>query len=105
MVIVCINKNDTTQTAGHPVTHTAQFHNGARLHAHERRFRAGAQADIAITLTNAFQYAMPANSVTTLVWCRNWRCAAAGAPRTCGTDSHFSAFAYVSCDRTRRGLC
>jgi len=67
MVIVCINKNDTTQTAAIAVTHTAQFHT-ARVYT---LTSAGSvpehKADIAITLTNAFQYAMPANSVTTLV--------------------------------------
>ncbi len=67
MVLVVINKADTAETAGIAVTHTTQFHT-ARVYT----LTAGSpppqrQADIDITLTNAFQYSMPANSVTTLV--------------------------------------
>ena len=42
MVIVCINKNDTAQTAGIAVTHTDAVPHRAGLHAHERELRAAA---------------------------------------------------------------
>jgi len=69
MVIVAINKSDSAQTAGIAVTHTAQFHT-AQVFTVTSTSPAGApvaQAPINITQTNAFQYSMPANSVTTLV--------------------------------------
>jgi hypothetical protein len=69
MVLVAINKNATAKTAGIAVTHTLQFHT-AQVYAVTSMSPAGAPvagAAINITQTNAFQYSMPANSVTTLV--------------------------------------
>ena len=69
MVIVAINKSDRAMTAGIAVTHTVQFHT-AQVFTVTSASPAGApvaQAPINITQTNAFQYSMPANSVTTLV--------------------------------------
>ena len=67
MVLVCINKNDAAQTAGIAVTHTVQFHTAQVYQLTSANPVPQRQADIDITLTNAFQYSMPANSVTTLV--------------------------------------
>lgn len=67
MVLVVINKNDTAQTAGIAVTHTAQFHAAQVYRLTSANSAPQRAADIPITLTNAFQYTMPANSVTTLV--------------------------------------
>ena len=67
MVVVAINKNDAAQTAGIAVTHTAQFHTAQVYTLTSANSVPQRQADINITLTNAFQYSMPANSVTTLV--------------------------------------
>jgi len=67
MVIVAINKADTAQTAGIAVTHNAQFHTAQVYTLAAGSSQPQRQPDIAITLTNAFQYTMPANSVTTLV--------------------------------------
>jgi hypothetical protein len=67
MVIVAINKADAAQTAGIAVTHTAQFHTAQVYTLTAGSSQPQRQADMAITLTNAFQYTMPANSVTTLV--------------------------------------
>ena len=69
MVLVAINKNATAKTAGIAVTHTLQFHT-AQVYSVTSTSPAGAPvagAAINITQTNAFQYSMPANSVTTLV--------------------------------------
>jgi Glycoside hydrolase family 44 len=69
MVLVAINKSATAQTAGIAVTHTVQFRT-AQVYQVTSASANGApvaQASIPITLTNAFQYTMPANSVTTLV--------------------------------------
>ncbi|MEJ0085481.1 MAG: glycoside hydrolase family 44 protein [Pseudomonadota bacterium] len=69
MVIVAINKDAAPKTAAIAVTHTAQFHS-AQVYAVTSTSPAGApvaQTPINITQTNAFQYSMPANSVTTLV--------------------------------------
>ncbi|MEO8061409.1 MAG: glycoside hydrolase family 44 protein [Pseudomonadota bacterium] len=69
MVIVAINKNATAKSAGIAVTHTVRFHT-AQIYAVLGTSPAGApvaQTSINITQTNAFQYTMPANSVTTLV--------------------------------------
>ena len=69
MVIVAINKSAAAMTAGIAVTHTVQFHT-AQVFTVTSTSPAGApvaQAPINITQTNAFQYSMPANSVTTLV--------------------------------------
>jgi hypothetical protein len=67
MVIVAINKNDAAQTAAIAVTHTAQFNRAEVYTLTSANSAPQRQADINITLTNAFQYTMPANSVTTLV--------------------------------------
>jgi O-glycosyl hydrolase len=67
MVIVVINKADTAQTAGISVTHTTQFHTARVYTLTAGSSQPQRQADVNITLTNAFQYSMPANSVTTLV--------------------------------------
>jgi hypothetical protein len=67
MLIVAINKADTVQTAGIAVTHTTQFHTAQVYTLTSANSLPQPQADINITLTNAFQYSMPANSVTTLV--------------------------------------
>jgi hypothetical protein len=66
-VVVAINKNDAAQTAGISVTHTTQFHTAQVYLLTSANSAPQRQADINITLTNAFQYSMPANSVTTLV--------------------------------------
>ena len=69
MVIVAINKSGTAKTAGIAVTHTTQFHS-AQVYTVTSASPLGAPVagtPINITLTNAFQYSMPANSVTTLV--------------------------------------
>ena len=69
MVLVAINKNATAKTTGIAVTHTVQFHT-AQVYTLTSASSAGAPvagAAINITQTNAFQYSMPANSVTTLV--------------------------------------
>jgi hypothetical protein len=67
MVVVAINKNDAVRSAGISVSHTVQFRT-ARVYALTSANPVPQrQADIDITLTNAFQYTMPANSVTTLV--------------------------------------
>ena len=67
MVIVAINKNATAQTAGIAVTHTTQFHTAQVYQVTSANSVPQRQTDINLTLTNAFQYSMPANSVTTLV--------------------------------------
>ena len=67
MVLVCINKADVDQTAGIAVSHTVQFHTAKVYRLSEVTSAPQALADINLTLTNAFQYTMPANSVTTLV--------------------------------------
>jgi hypothetical protein len=67
MVVVAINKSDSAQTAGISVTHTTQFHTAQVYQLTSANSAPQRQADIDITLTNAFQYSMPANSVTTLV--------------------------------------
>ncbi len=67
MVVVAINKSDSAQSAGIAVTHTVQFHTAQVYQLTSANSAPQRQADINITLTNAFQYSMPANSVTTLV--------------------------------------
>jgi hypothetical protein len=69
MVLVAINKNAAAKTAGIAVTHTVQFHT-VQVYTVTGASPLGApvaQAPINITLINAFQYAMPPNSVSTLV--------------------------------------
>jgi hypothetical protein len=67
MVLVVINKNDSAQTAGIAVTHTVQFHTAQVYTLTSASSQPQRLGDINITLTNAFQYTMPANSVATLV--------------------------------------
>ncbi len=67
MVIVCINKADTAQTAGIAITHTVQFGSAEVYTLTDAGSTPEPKPDLPITLTNAFQYNMPANSVTTLV--------------------------------------
>jgi len=67
MVIVCINKADSAQTAGIAVTHTVQFSKAQVYELSGTNSVPQHKADIPITLTNAFQYTMPANSISTLV--------------------------------------
>lgn len=67
MVIVVINKNDTELTAGLTVTHGTQFHTAQVYRLTSASSSPQHQSDIAITQANAWQYTMPANSVTTLV--------------------------------------
>jgi len=67
MVIVCINKADSAQTAGIAVTHTVQFSKAQVYELSGANSVPQHKADIPITLTNAFQYTMPANSISTLV--------------------------------------
>ncbi len=68
MVVVAINKTGGVLTAGIAVTHATQFHT-AQVYALTSANSVPQRVlpDINITLTNAFQYSMPANSVTTLV--------------------------------------
>jgi O-glycosyl hydrolase len=69
LVIVAINKNAVAKSAGIAVTHTVQFHT-AQVYVVSSASPQGAPVagtPINITQTNAFQYTMPANSVTTLV--------------------------------------
>jgi hypothetical protein len=67
MVLVVINKNDAARTAGIAVTHTTQFRTAQVYQLTGGSSSPQRQSDVPITLTNAFQYTMPANSVTTLV--------------------------------------
>jgi hypothetical protein len=67
MVVVAINKNDAAQTAGISVTHTVRFNTAQVYTLTSASSQPLRQADIDITLINAFPYTMPANSVTTLV--------------------------------------
>jgi hypothetical protein len=67
MVLVCINKNDAARTAGIAVTHAVQFHSARVYQLTAANSVPQRQADITLTLANAFQYTMPANSVSTLV--------------------------------------
>ena len=67
MVIVAINKTGSAQTAGIAMTHTTLYRT-ARVYTLTSASSAPVrQADITLTLTNALQYSMPANSVTTLL--------------------------------------
>ncbi len=67
MVLVCINKTASAQTAGIQVTHTVRF-NTAEIYVLTGGSSTPVKlADVPITLVNAFQYSMPAYSVTTIV--------------------------------------
>jgi len=67
MVLVCINKNDAPRSAAIAITHTVQFHTARVYQLTGANSTPQRQADLNLTLTNALQYTMPANSVTTLV--------------------------------------
>lgn len=67
MVLVCINKTASAQTAGIQVTHTVQFTKAEIYTLTSAGSQPVKQADLNITLVNAFQYTMPAYSVTTIV--------------------------------------
>jgi hypothetical protein len=67
LVLVCINKSDAAQTAGIAVSHTVQFN---RFEVYQLTGASSVPqrlADQNISLTNAFQFSMPANSVSTLI--------------------------------------
>jgi hypothetical protein len=67
MVIVAINKAATAKVAAISVAHTTAFHTARVYRLTAASSEPQRLADIDITLANAFQYSMPANSVTTLV--------------------------------------
>jgi len=67
MVLVVINKAATSRTAGIAVTHTSQFNVAEVYQLTSGNSQPQRVSDVNITLTNAFQYTMPANSVTTIV--------------------------------------
>ncbi|HUQ12587.1 MAG TPA: glycoside hydrolase family 44 protein [Steroidobacteraceae bacterium] len=67
MVVVAINKNDTPLTAGFAVAHGTRFHTAQLYRLTSASSQPQRQPDIGITQANAFQYTMPANSITTLV--------------------------------------
>lgn len=67
MVLVCINKTASAQTAGIQVTHTVRFNTGEIYVLTGASSTPVKLADVPITLVNAFQYSMPAYSVTTIV--------------------------------------
>jgi O-glycosyl hydrolase len=66
MVVVAINKADTVKTAAITVAHGTQFHTARVYLLTAANSQPQHQADMSVT-ANAFQYSMPANSVTTLV--------------------------------------
>lgn len=67
MVLVVINKTNQTRTAGIAVTHTSQFNVAEVYQLTSGNSQPQRVSDINITQTNAFQYTMPAYSVTTIV--------------------------------------
>ncbi len=67
MVVVVINKLESVQTAGITVTHSTQFHTAQVYELSGSNSQPQRRADITFAAGNAFQYSMPANSVTTLV--------------------------------------
>ncbi len=67
IVLICINKSGTARTAGIDIIHTAQFNTAEVYTLTSASSQPVRQSDLSITLTNALQYTMPANSVTTLV--------------------------------------
>jgi hypothetical protein len=67
MVLVCINKNDAPRSAGIAISHTVQFHTARVYLLSGSNSTPQRQTDLSLSLTNAFQYTMPANSVTTLL--------------------------------------
>jgi hypothetical protein len=67
MVLICINKNDAAQSAGIAINHTDRFNTVQVYLLTSANPVPQRQGDMTITLTNAFQYVMPANSVSALV--------------------------------------
>ncbi len=67
MVIVCINKTNQARTAGIAITHSSAFNMAEVYQLTSSNGSPVRVADLNITQTNAFQYTMPAYSVTTLV--------------------------------------
>ena len=67
MVLVAINKHTAALTAGIKVTHTVRFNKAEVYQITASSATPAHQADVSITLTNAFVYSMPARSVTVLV--------------------------------------
>ena len=89
MVIVAINRTGSTQTTGIAVTNDRVFD-----HAEVYRFISTSasitrQADIQLDLLNAFQYTMPAWSVTTIVLISD------GLPGDFNRDGQVDAADYV----------
>jgi len=67
MVVICINKSDKDLTAGITVTHSRRFLNAAVYTLTGSISYPQPRSAIPITKSNAFQYTMPALSVSTLV--------------------------------------
>jgi hypothetical protein len=67
MVVVLINRSTSAKTAGLEITHGAQFHTAKVWRLTSAAPAPAADADIPITLTNAFVAPLPAMSVTTIV--------------------------------------
>jgi hypothetical protein len=67
MVLVCINKTAQARTAGISVTHTVRFATVQVFALTAADSRPRRRSDFSLSQTNAFQYAMPAYSVSTLV--------------------------------------
>lgn len=67
MVLVVINKEDAVRTAGIAVSHTVRFNSARVFTLTSTSSQPVSVGEINIALTNAFQYSMPANSVSTLV--------------------------------------
>jgi hypothetical protein len=67
VVVVCINKTAAPATAGLSITHTVQLGKAKVYQLTAANSQPQAAPDITLTLKNALQYTMPANSVTTLV--------------------------------------
>jgi hypothetical protein len=67
MVLVCINKNDAARSAGIVISHTVQFHTARVYQLTGASSVPQRLTDINLSLTNALQFTMPANSVSTLV--------------------------------------
>jgi hypothetical protein len=67
MIVVAINRTGTAQTTGIAVTHDRIFDHAEVYQLTGASPNPQAMADIDLNLLNAFQYTMPAYSVTTLV--------------------------------------
>lgn len=67
MVVVAINRTATAQTTGIAVTHDRVFDHAEVYQLTSASANPSHQADIELDLLNAFQYTLPAYSVTTLV--------------------------------------